>query len=86
MLIGQRRIRRSQAAAQGYSSAGTTTAEAIETKPQFVFFGPLFRALYGTLYMLHWFPVMASTTARMAIRPNRLKWVKTVHYGAEESH
>ncbi|MFM7425006.1 MAG: glycosyltransferase, partial [Elainella sp.] len=34
---------------------------------------------FGTFYMLHWLPVMASTTARMAVRPKRLKWVKTVH-------
>ncbi|MGQ9872536.1 glycosyltransferase [Leptodesmis sp.] len=85
MLIGQRRIRRSQTALKGYSPSGTTTADATEIKPQFVFFSSLLRAFYGTLYMLHWFPVMASTTARMAVRPNRLKWVKTVHYGAEES-
>lgn len=39
------------------------------------------RALYGTLYMLHWFPVVASATARMAVRPKRLKWVKTAHHG-----
>jgi len=36
----------------------------------------------GAIYMLHWLPVMASTTARMAIRPKQLKWVKTVHHGS----
>lgn len=35
----------------------------------------------GTLYMLHWIPVMASVTLRMCLRPKRLKWVKTVHQG-----
>lgn len=46
-------------------------------------FADLFQTLFGTIYMLHWFPIMASTTARMAIRPKRLKWVKTVHHGSE---
>ncbi len=36
----------------------------------------------GAVYMLHWLPVMASTTARMAVRPKQLKWVKTVHHGS----
>ncbi|MDJ0715125.1 MAG: glycosyltransferase family 2 protein [Prochloraceae cyanobacterium] len=35
----------------------------------------------GFIYMLHWLVVMASTTARMSVRPKRLKWVKTVHQG-----
>jgi 1,2-diacylglycerol 3-beta-glucosyltransferase len=41
----------------------------------------LVHTLFGNLYMLHWIPVMASTTARMAVRPKQLKWVKTVHLG-----
>ncbi|OLP16813.1 glycosyl transferase [Leptolyngbya sp. 'hensonii'] len=41
----------------------------------------LLQALRGTFYMLHWVPVMTSTTARMAVRPKRLKWVKTIHHG-----
>lgn len=35
--------------------------------------------LLGTVYMLHWLAVMPAVTARMAFRPKRLKWVKTVH-------
>jgi 1,2-diacylglycerol 3-beta-glucosyltransferase len=35
--------------------------------------------------MLHWLPVMASTTFRMSIRPKRLKWVKTVHHGSGDA-
>lgn len=35
----------------------------------------------GTIYILHWIPVMTSVTLRMAIRPKRLKWVKTEHLG-----
>lgn len=44
----------------------------------------LFQALRGTLYMLHWLPVIASTTVRIAFRPKRLKWVKTIHQGSNE--
>lgn len=42
----------------------------------------LMQTLFGNLYMLHWIPVMASTTARMSVRAKRLKWVKTVHHGS----
>ena len=42
------------------------------------------QALRGTFYMLHWLLIMASTTARMSVRPKRLKWVKTVHEGSGE--
>lgn len=44
----------------------------------------LLQTLRGTLYMFHWLPIMASTTARISIRPKRLRWVKTVHQGSEE--
>ncbi|MGB8700407.1 MAG: glycosyltransferase family 2 protein, partial [Thermosynechococcaceae cyanobacterium] len=43
------------------------------------------QALLGTLYMFHWFVVVASVTARLAIRPKRLNWVKTVHVGSTPS-
>ncbi|MBD2666806.1 glycosyl transferase family 2 [Richelia sinica FACHB-800] len=42
----------------------------------------ILQTIRGSLYMLHWLVVMSSTTARMSIRPKRLKWVKTVHTGA----
>ncbi|MFM2063051.1 MAG: hypothetical protein RLZZ507_2721 [Cyanobacteriota bacterium] len=42
----------------------------------------LLQTIRGSLYMLHWLVVMSSTTARMSVRPKRLKWVKTVHTGA----
>mgnify|MGYP005838810241 CR=1 FL=1 len=41
----------------------------------------LLQTLRGALYMLHWLPVMVSVTLRMAIRPKKLKWVKTLHQG-----
>lgn len=42
----------------------------------------LLQTVRGTLYMLHWLVVMSSTTARVSVRPKRLKWVKTVHTGS----
>jgi 1,2-diacylglycerol 3-beta-glucosyltransferase len=44
----------------------------------------LFQTLRGTLYMLHWMLVIAGITARISVRPKRLKWVKTVHQGSGE--
>jgi 1,2-diacylglycerol 3-beta-glucosyltransferase len=44
----------------------------------------LLQTLRGILYMFHWVVVMSSTTARVSIRPKRLKWVKTVHTGSED--
>ncbi len=38
-------------------------------------------ATLGFVYMLHWFPVMIVTTARMCVQPKRLKWIKTEHQG-----
>lgn len=50
----------------------------------FSFMVALLQSLRGTLYMMHWFPIVASTTVRMSIRQKRLKWVKTVHKGADD--
>ena len=41
----------------------------------------LLQTMRGTIYMFHWLVVMPSITARMSVRPKRLKWVKTVHQG-----
>ncbi len=41
----------------------------------------LFQTMRGILYMFHWLLVISSTTARMSVRPKRLKWVKTLHTG-----
>lgn len=49
------------------------------------FFVILLQTLRGTIYMLHWLVVMATTTARMSVRPKRLKWIKTVHQGSEHN-
>ncbi|MBW4671867.1 MAG: glycosyltransferase family 2 protein [Cyanomargarita calcarea GSE-NOS-MK-12-04C] len=45
----------------------------------------LSQTLRGTLYMFHWFVVISTTTVRISVRPKRLKWVKTVHQGIENS-
>ncbi len=51
-------------------------------------FGELLRligqTLRGTLYMMHWFMIIPCITARISVRPKRLKWVKTVHQGSTE--
>ena len=45
----------------------------------------MLQAIKGTLYMTHWIVVMAFATTRMAVRPKRLKWVKTIHGGEAAS-
>lgn len=37
------------------------------------------QTLRGMVYMTHWLLIVATVTFRMAIRPKRLKWVKTQH-------
>jgi 1,2-diacylglycerol 3-beta-glucosyltransferase len=44
----------------------------------------LSQTIRGTIYMFHWLIVMPSTTARISVRPKRLKWVKTVHQGSTD--
>ncbi|MBA3923545.1 MAG: glycosyltransferase family 2 protein [Nostocaceae cyanobacterium] len=55
-----------------------------EKIPSSTFWLRLLQTLRGTLYMLHWLIVMSSATARMSVRPKRLKWVKTVHQGVSK--
>lgn len=43
--------------------------------------GILWSSIQGTIYMVHWIPIVAATTFRISIRPKRLKWVKTAHRG-----
>ncbi|NQE37877.1 glycosyltransferase [Microcoleus asticus] len=47
-------------------------------------FVTLLQTLRGTVYMFHWL-LVGTVTARIAVRPKRLKWVKTVHQGAASS-
>ena len=48
------------------------------------FFFTLVKTFRGTLYMLHWFAIVASVGMRISVRRKRLKWVKTVHEGTGE--
>ena len=50
----------------------------------FSLFVALLQSLRGTLYMMHWLPIVGSATVRMSFRPKRLKWVKTVHRGVDD--
>ncbi|AFY65174.1 glycosyltransferase family 2 protein [Geitlerinema sp. PCC 7407] len=69
MYVGLRRIQRQQASISPLWRSRLRAAG---------------QTLLGTVYMFHWLVVIGSTTVRMSIRPKRLKWVKTVHYGAQE--
>ncbi|MGB5971987.1 MAG: glycosyltransferase family 2 protein, partial [Nodosilinea sp.] len=42
------------------------------------------QTLWGNLYMLHWLLVIATMAMRLAVRPKRLRWVKTTHLGSED--
>lgn len=41
------------------------------------------QTMRGIVYMIHWMLIIATVTCRMAIRPKRLKWVKTQHGEAD---
>ncbi|MGD1851256.1 MAG: glycosyltransferase [Cyanophyceae cyanobacterium] len=45
----------------------------------------LLQTLVGSIYMVHWFVVISTMGIRISIRPKRLKWVKTVHQGNDDS-
>ncbi|HIK29391.1 MAG: glycosyltransferase family 2 protein [Oscillatoriaceae bacterium SKW80] len=62
-------------------SSGLRRIRANENLPPSPPFFIFWQTLRGIFYMFHWIIVMASVTARMAVRPKRLKWVKTVHTG-----
>ena len=78
MVVGLRRVHRSEYLVR----EAVLGAERSHTPRSTL---PLWRAMIqsirGTVYMLHWLVVVASTTARISVRPKRLKWVKTMHQG-----
>lgn len=41
----------------------------------------IWAAIQGSLYMVHWIPVMILVTFRMCVKKGRSQWVKTEHYG-----
>ena len=53
----------------------------LESRSPWQLLGESLRAM---LYMTHWLPVMAAMMMRVALRPKRLKWVKTVHVNSGE--
>ncbi|MEN9218244.1 MAG: glycosyltransferase family 2 protein [Gloeomargarita sp. DG_2_bins_126] len=53
----------------------------LESRSPWQLLGESLRAM---LYMTHWLPVMAAMMVRVALRPKRLKWVKTVHVNSGE--
>ncbi len=64
---------------------GLVRIRSTETKLNLpIILGILGQSLRGVAYMFHWQIVMLSITARMSIRPKRLKWVKTVHEGTPQ--
>lgn len=83
IMLGLRKIRRSQRTLAGINPVDVPAeAEVLivnNAAPSLM--GRLLQALYGTLYLFHWIPVIVSMTARVSVRPKRLKWVKTVHQG-----
>lgn len=83
--MGQRRLRRA-AAADPAETALLAIAPASTPWQKLLTAGRiLLRSLRTTVYMLHWMLVIGSTSIRIAIRPKRLKWVKTVHRGSSEA-
>ncbi|MEL6496320.1 MAG: glycosyltransferase family 2 protein [Cyanobacteria bacterium J06623_7] len=63
---------------RGLSRIQAATGNSVKTGDIFQIAG---QSLRGVVYMLHWQVVLFSVTARMSVRPKRLKWVKTVHGG-----
>jgi len=37
--------------------------------------------IQGSLYMVHWIPVMIVVTLKMCVNGRQSEWVKTEHYG-----
>jgi 1,2-diacylglycerol 3-beta-glucosyltransferase len=61
-----------------------------QTQPQQKFWHEpvirLLQPLKGLIYLTHWFLIIPSVTARISVRPKRLKWVKTIHEGTESEN
>lgn len=83
MFTGLRRIRAQQAGDRETQNPIKTPASFSRLSSDLLIV--LLQTLRGTFYMLHWLVVVATTTARISVRPKRLKWVKTVHQGTDEN-
>jgi 1,2-diacylglycerol 3-beta-glucosyltransferase len=83
MAAGLRRIRKARLArAIEAIDDGGHSGVPFRSRNPFSLLGVVLQTLYGFVYMFHWLPIVASVTARISVRPKRLKWVKTVHHGA----
>lgn len=71
MYVGLRRVQQQQLATLPGAIANSHWRTLIQT-------------IQGNLYMLHWLLVISSMAFRIAIRPKRLKWVKTTHHGSDD--
>ncbi|MGF1499571.1 MAG: glycosyltransferase [Elainellaceae cyanobacterium] len=81
MVMGLRRVRAYQKAALAPLTKQPRSPLAALSDQVAANLSILFQSLVGMVYMSHWLVVIASTVIRISIRPKRLKWVKTVHYG-----
>ncbi|MEB3358122.1 MAG: glycosyltransferase family 2 protein [Synechococcales bacterium] len=81
MVVGLRRVRAYQQAALAPLSNKPRSPLAALSDQVVANLSILFQSICGLIYMCHWLVVIASTVIRISIRPKRLKWVKTVHYG-----
>ncbi len=79
MFLGFRRQQRQLKQAE----IGASSIHGIQLPPTLLLHN-LFRSIRDTLYMCHWFLVMATIIVRISLRPKRLKWVKTIHQGIRE--
>jgi 1,2-diacylglycerol 3-beta-glucosyltransferase len=81
MCVGLRRIHHSEYLLR---EAALGEERSPQQRPSLPGWRTAIQALRGTIYMLHWLLVVSSTTARISVRPKRLKWVKTTHQGTDE--
>jgi len=84
LSIGQFRLRRLIAKHQAMDSRALSPGQSSRISAfdrARTLIGIVWSALQASVYMFHWIPIVAVTTFRIAIRPKRLKWVKTTHHG-----
>jgi 1,2-diacylglycerol 3-beta-glucosyltransferase len=77
IVLALRQMRRLQADAR---SARSLTAPSLGR----VLLETLVQTVVTIIYLFHWVPIVSSMTARVSVRPKRLKWVKTIHQGEDD--
>ncbi|MDJ0554039.1 MAG: glycosyltransferase family 2 protein [Microcoleaceae cyanobacterium MO_207.B10] len=81
MFMGLRQTQKRRDSWESWEEKEKTLESYSEKENRLSLLVTFLESVKGTLYMLHWFVVMAATTTRMSLLPKRLKWVKTVHQG-----